>query len=71
MAADGGLADLAHIVARAPLHLAAGGWLLLEHGYAQGAKVRELLATAGFCAISTRNDLAGQERISGGRLDAE
>lgn len=70
VAAENGLADLAHIIANAPLHLEIGGWLLLEHGHAQGAAVRELLAAAGFSGISTRSDLAGQERISGGRLDA-
>ena len=70
VAADDGLADLAHIVAGAPAYLAAGGWLLLEHGYAQGAAVRQLLADAGFTGIATRNDLAGQERVSRGRLDA-
>lgn len=66
VAGEAGLADLRAIIAGAPRHLAKSGWLLLEHGYEQGAAVRELLADAGFGAICTRTDLAGKERISGG-----
>ena len=71
VAADAGLADLALLVAGAPQHLHAGGWLLLEHGASQGEQVRTLLAKAGFGNVATRLDLAGLERISGGRLHAE
>jgi release factor glutamine methyltransferase len=67
-AGEDGLADLRRIVAAAPGYLVAGGWLLLEHGYAQGAAVRALLGAQDFVAIETRRDLAGQERITGGRL---
>ena len=66
VAPDAGLADLAHIVAAAPLHLEENGWLLLEHGFEQGAAVRQLLLDAGFDAVTTRCDLAGHERITGG-----
>jgi len=62
-----GLDDLRAIIAQAPAHLAAGGWLLLEHGHDQAAAVRELLETAGFEQVSSRNDLAGIARCSGGR----
>ena len=71
VAADAGLADLALLVAGAPQHLHAGGWLLLEHGASQGEQVRSLLAKAGFGNVATRLDLAGLERISGGRLHVE
>ena len=71
VAADAGLADLARLIAGAPQHLHAGGWLLLEHGASQGEQVRSLLAKAGFGNVATRLDLAGLERISGGRLHAE
>lgn len=67
----GGLSDLAHIAKTAPAHLQPGGWLLLEHGFEQGREVRELLKASGFMAIETRRDLAGQERITGGRIDAD
>jgi len=62
-----GLDDLRRIVASAPAHLEAGGWLLLEHGWDQAAAVRALLAAAGFTAVASRQDLAGMERCSGGR----
>lgn len=63
-----GLDALRHIVARAAAHLQPGGWLLLEHGHEQDADVRGLLQAAGFDAVSTRHDLAGRPRCTGGRL---
>ena len=39
-----GLNEIRRIVQQAPSHLRAGGWLLLEHGWEQGAAVRALLA---------------------------
>jgi release factor glutamine methyltransferase len=61
-----GLADLRRIVAGAPGQLAKDGWLLLEHGFDQGAEVRTLLQEAAFDEVQTRPDLAGQPRCSGG-----
>ena len=63
-----GLDDLRLIIAQAPAHLVPGGWLLLEHGYDQAPRVRELLAQHGFEQIESREDLGGHERISLGRL---
>lgn len=63
-----GLDDLRSIIAQAPEHLKEGGWLLLEHGYDQGAAVRELLAGHGFGRVQTRRDLAQHERITFGCL---
>lgn len=62
-----GLDDLRTIVAQAPASLQPGGWLLLEHGHDQAAAVRALLFAQGFEAVSSRKDLAGIERCSGGR----
>lgn len=62
-----GLDDIRTIVAQAGTRLLPGGWLLLEHGHDQGAAVRALLSGAGFSAVSSRTDLAGLERCSGGR----
>lgn len=62
-----GLDDLRRIVAQAPAHLASGGWLLLEHGYDQAARVAELLKAAGFVAVGHVADLAGMERVTLGR----
>ena len=61
-----GLDDLRRIIAQAPAHLLAGGWLLLEHGWDQAAPVRELLQAQGFEQVQSRKDLAGIERCSGG-----
>lgn len=63
-----GLSALRQIVAGAPRHLAAGGWLLMEHGYDQAAAVRALLAAHGFAEVQSWRDLAGIERVSGGLL---
>ncbi|MBP5096337.1 peptide chain release factor N(5)-glutamine methyltransferase [Pseudomonas protegens] len=64
VAGKDGLDDLRLIVAQAPQHLEAGGWLMLEHGYDQAAAVRELLAAQGFIEVHSRVDLGGHERIS-------
>ena len=63
-----GLAALRAIVAGAPAHLHHDGWLLMEHGYDQAAEVRSMLTQAGFVEVASRTDLAGIERVSGGRL---
>ncbi len=63
-----GLADLRQIIAQAPAHLYAGGWLLLEHGFEQASAVRELLTLAGFASVQSKRDLNGIERCSGGRF---
>jgi release factor glutamine methyltransferase len=63
-----GLEDIRRIVRDAPTHLAAGGWLLLEHGYDQAEAVRALLMQMGFEAVASYPDLQGHERVSGGRL---
>jgi len=63
-----GLAALRRIVMDAPAHLAPGGWLLLEHGYDQGAAVRDLLDRAGFTDIHTVQDLEHRDRVGAGRL---
>ena len=62
-----GLDAIRTIIAGAPQHLHAGGWLLLEHGFEQAQAVCALLAQAGFSDVQTRRDLAGLERCSGAR----
>ena len=63
-----GLDDIRSITAQAKAHLNKGGWLLLEHGYDQAARVRDLLRLAGFTEVSSQTDLAGIERVTGGRI---
>jgi release factor glutamine methyltransferase len=62
-----GLDDLRQIAAAAPAHLPPGAWLLLEHGYDQAVAVAQLLTVQGFINVSTRFDLAGQPRCTGGQ----
>ncbi len=62
-----GLADIRQIIQQAPARLHPGGWLLLEHGHDQAQRVRGLLAAQGFTQVSSRRDLAGIERCSGGQ----
>lgn len=62
-----GLSALRTIVGGAAHHLAPDGWLLMEHGYDQATAVRGLLTVAGFSEVQSWKDLAGIERVSGGR----
>ena len=63
-----GLDDIRAIIAQAPTHLNAGGWLLLEHGYDQAEAVRSLLTQAGWRQVQSRQDLAGTERCTGAQI---
>jgi release factor glutamine methyltransferase len=62
-----GMTALSAIIEGAPAHLKPGGWLLLEHGYDQATAVRTQLTRAGWSNVQSWKDLAGIERISGGR----
>ena len=68
VAAQNGLADLAHIIHHALPYLNPNGWLLLEHGYQQGPATRTLLKQRGYHAITTLTDLLGHERITCGQI---
>lgn len=62
-----GLDAIRTIVRDASGHQNAGGWLLLEHGFEQGAAVRALLQQNGFVDVFTARDLENRERVSSGR----
>ena len=64
---EDGLDAIRAIVAGAPAHLSPGGWLLLEHGWTQGAAVRALLQAAGLVEVSTHRDLEERDRVTLGR----
>ena len=71
MALEGGrdgLAAIRAIVAGAHAHLAANGWIVIEHGFDQAERVRRLLIEHGYEHVFSASDLAGIERASGGRL---
>jgi release factor glutamine methyltransferase len=57
--------DAIRVIARdAPAHLQPGGWLLIEHGWEQGAAVRALLTQAGLVDAVTERDLEERDRVS-------
>jgi release factor glutamine methyltransferase len=64
VAARDGLADLSTVVAGAPAHLHACGWLVLEHGAGQATAVAELLVARGFTHVRCHHDLAGLPRVT-------
>ena len=66
-----GLDALRALSAAAPQRLRSDGWLLLEHGAAQGPAVRELLREAQLIEVATLADLAGQPRVTLGRRGAD
>ncbi|MFC3715024.1 peptide chain release factor N(5)-glutamine methyltransferase [Luteimonas soli] len=62
-----GLDAIRRITADAPAHLRNGGWLLVEHGWEQGAAVRALFESAGFVDVTTERDLEQRDRVTLGR----
>jgi release factor glutamine methyltransferase len=64
-----GLASLRVIVAEARAHLVPGGWLLLEHGYDQAERLRSLFGIYGYVDVQSTPDLAGIQRVTGGRRE--
>lgn len=64
VAAQNGLADLAHIISRGRQALEPGGYMLLEHGWKQGDAVRELFLAAGYRHAETCRDYGGNDRLT-------
>jgi release factor glutamine methyltransferase len=62
-----GLAAYRAIAAQADTVMTNGGWLLVEVGAGQAAAVQTLFAAAGLTDIFVSRDLAGIERVVGGR----
>lgn len=67
VAADNGLADLQTIIDDARKHVLPGGWLLLEHGWQQGADVRAIFAHYGWQHVATCRDYGDNERLTLGQ----
>lgn len=63
-----GLDAIRVLAAGASAHLLPGGWLLVEHGFAQAVRVRALFQTAGLVEAGSARDLGGHERVSFARL---
>jgi release factor glutamine methyltransferase len=70
VAGDNGMAELRQIAVQAKQYLAAGGWLVLEHGWKQGNAVRRLLVGLGYTEVATHRDHANNERVTVGRAPA-
>jgi release factor glutamine methyltransferase len=63
-----GLEALSTIAAGAAAHLTRHGWLLLEHGSAQGADVARLLQSHGFSSVRSHPDFSGKLRVTLGTV---
>jgi len=64
LAVDNGLKDIKQIAGASTVCLKQDAWLLVEHGYDQGAAVADILRNNGFSNISCRVDLAGLDRMT-------
>ena len=62
-----GLDDLQKIIAKSPAYLKSDGWLLLEHGFDQGAAVVRLMSRAGFKKVVTHKDYNQIDRVTLGQ----
>lgn len=69
-AGDSGLDAFSAITCLSNGFLVDSGHLLFEHGFEQGQAVRALLNAAGYCAIGSRRDLGGHERVTHGQRPA-
>ncbi len=70
LALDGGADGLQfydRIAAAASAHLAAGGALVVEHGFDQAEAVAARLAAAGLAEVTLTRDLAGNARVTSAR----
>lgn len=65
-----GLDDIRRIVDGGQAHLRPEGWLLIEHGWDQGAAIRALFDAAGFVEVQTAQDLEQRDRTTLGRRPA-
>lgn len=62
-----GLDCIRTIICHAKKYLKPNGYVILEHGYLQGAAVRKLFAASGYSQIHSIRDLALQERVTMGQ----
>ncbi len=68
---DDGIAHIRTIAEGAAVWLRPGGWLVLEIGTGQGARVMEVLTSAGLTQVAVTPDLAGHDRIATARRSVE
>ena len=68
VAENKGLADIEWIAQQAPHYLLSEGWLLVEHGYNQGAAVRDVFEYCGYVQVKTLRDYGDNERVTLGQV---
>lgn len=61
---EDGLDDIRMITQQARNYLKPQGWIMLEHGYDQGKQVPALLKECGFTAVTLKQDLTGNDRMT-------
>ena len=62
-----GLNDIRILDRDAGIHLAPGGFILVEHGYNQGESAANIFRSAGFSEVHTVHDLGGNPRVCAAR----
>jgi len=62
-----GLDDIRLIVSQSPNYCLPKAWLMIEHGFDQGEKIRTLFSEAGFSSVETLQDLERRDRVSFGQ----
>lgn len=67
VAGSSGLEIITILSRQAHLHLREEGWLLMEHGHNQAMAAAALLHHSAYQHVQTWRDIAGNERVSGGR----
>jgi release factor glutamine methyltransferase len=67
---EDGLDVIRRIITESPSYLAADGRLLLEADPRQMSAISDLMEEQGFVEITVRKDLAGLDRVIGGRIPA-
>lgn len=67
VANEDGYSDLFHLILASFSLLKAGGWLMMEHGFEQGDKLRHEFIAQGYHNVATLKDLGGNDRITIGQ----
>lgn len=67
VAEDDGFSDLFHLIYSSLPLLKNNGWLMMEHGFEQGKRLRDEFISKGYCNVATLQDLGGNDRITIGQ----
>ncbi|RDI48606.1 Release factor glutamine methyltransferase [Aquicella lusitana] len=67
LSGEDGLAAIREIINTAKSRLKQAGYLLIEHGFAQGEAVQRLFSKNGYSHVHSLRDLQGQTRVTLGR----